>query len=225
VYNYDERLINFKKEDIMKTAAKVVIGIALFSFGGIASPVFSQSTAESALSVEEMAANFKKQKTRGLALVTPTAKVTNTSTTEITATDTTATAKIAEPTLTSIAVDDIAIAIVPKSEQVNINISFDFDSAALRPDQAPKLVTLCSALIAADVKSIRILGHTDSSGSAQYNERLSKLRAVEVKRHLANDCDIAPERMEAVGVGERIPFDPENPRADANRRVEFQALS
>lgn len=206
----------------MKTTTKVVIGIALLSFGGIVSPVFGQSATGSSLSVEEMAANFKKQKTRGLALATPTAKINDTATTEVT---TTGTAKIADPSLTSVAVDDVAIAIVPKSEQVNINISFDFDSAALRPDQAPKLVTLCSALIAADVKSIRILGHTDSSGSAEYNERLSKLRAIEVKRHLTNNCDIAPERMEAVGVGERIPFDPENPKADANRRVEFQALS
>ena len=206
----------------MKTTAKVLMGITLLSFGGMASLAVAQSTTGSSLSVEEMTANFKKQKTRGLALATPTAKVNDTATTEVTATET---AKVTEPTLTSVAVDDVAIAIVPKSEQVNINISFDFDSAALRPDQAPKLVALCIALIAADVKFIRILGHTDSSGSAEYNERLSKLRAIEVKRQLTKDCDIAPERMEAVGVGERVPLDPENPKADANRRVEFQALS
>jgi flagellar motor protein MotB len=31
--------------------------------------------------------------------------------------------------------------------------------------------------------------------------------------------------MEALGVGERFLFDPSDPKADANRRVEFQALS
>ena len=103
-------------------------------------------------------------------------------------------------------------------------MSFDFDSAALRDDQKPKLQDLCVALKSADVQMIRILGHTDSSGSASYNERLSKLRAEEVKRFLTADCGFPAFRMEAQGVGERFPFDPENPAADVNRRVEFQAL-
>jgi outer membrane protein OmpA-like peptidoglycan-associated protein len=86
-------------------------------------------------------------------------------------------------------------------------------------------VALCEALKAADVQKIRILGHTDASGSAEYNERLSKLRAEEVKRYLASDCGYPADRMEAQGVGERFLFDESNPRADVNRRVEFQALS
>jgi len=109
-------------------------------------------------------------------------------------------------------------------EQVNINVSFDFDSAALRADQKPKLNQLCNALKAADVQMVRILGHTDASGSADYNERLSKLRAEEVKRFLETDCGFPADRMEALGVGERFPYDPTDPAADVNRRVEFQAL-
>lgn len=78
---------------------------------------------------------------------------------------------------------------------------------------------------AADVDVFRIVGHTDSSGSDAYNERLSLLRAEEVKRYLVGDCGIADTRMEAVGVGSRFPYDAENPKGDVNRRVEFQALS
>lgn len=166
--------------------------------------------------VEEMTAKFKKQKTRGLKIATPGATTPAKQTTETTASTQTA---VVAPTT-----EEVANA-VPKEEQVHVNVVFDHDSAALRADQKPKLAGLCAALKAADVKKIRILGHTDSSGSAQYNERLSKLRAEEVKRHLAGDCGFPADRMEAQGLGERFPFDAADPRADVNRRVEFQALS
>lgn len=190
---------------------------AVFSVGLLLSPLgTTPAEAQSAntQSVEEMAENFKKQKTRGLVIATPGANA-----------DTdTGTSATTEAALTSADVDEMATA-VPKEEQVNVNIAFDFDSAALREDQKPKLASLCAALKAADVQMIRILGHTDASGSVEYNERLSKLRAEEVKRYLTSDCGFPAERMDAQGVGERFPFDPADPRADINRRVEFQALS
>lgn len=187
------------------------VAFAVFSAGLFLSPLGSSpanAQTASAQSVEEMAENFKKQKTRGLVIATP-------------GSDATANSEAA--TQTSASIEKMATA-VPKEEQVNVNISFDFDSASLREDQKPKLVSLCAALKAADVQMIRILGHTDSSGSDAYNERLSKLRAEEVKRYLSSDCGFPAERMEAQGVGERFPFDPADPRADINRRVEFQAL-
>lgn len=185
-----------RKQSLVLTAV-----LALFGF---AAPALAQSTTSQ--TVEEMAENFKKQKTRGLTIATPQATTTETATTAAVATT-----------------EEVATA-VPKDEQVNVNVSFDFDSAALREDQKPKLIGLCNALKAADVQMVRILGHTDSSGSASYNERLSKLRAEEVKRFLSSDCGFPTERMEALGVGERFPYDPNDPKADVNRRVEFQAL-
>ena len=105
-----------------------------------------------------------------------------------------------------------------------MQISFGFDSATLADDQKAKLTTLCEVMKNVDVSVFQIIGHTDSSGSAAYNERLSLLRAKEVKRHLESDCGIAAERLEAVGMGESAPFDANDPAADVNRRVEFQAL-
>ncbi len=169
----------------------------------------AQSSSSADQSAEEIAERFRSQKTRGLVLATPDAVVAE---------------ETADAPQTTAAIDSMATAI-PAEEQVNINISFDFDSAALRADQKPKLATLCTALKAADVQAIRILGHTDASGSADYNENLSRLRAEEVKRFLASDCGYPEDRMEAHGVGERFPFDPNDPNAEANRRVEFQALS
>jgi OOP family OmpA-OmpF porin len=186
---------------------QMIVATTAVAMVGFVSPAFSQDN--TALSQEEMIANFEKQKTRGLSIATP--GVATAPTTETTA-------AVAAPSA-----DDVG-AIIPKDEQVNVNVSFDFDSAALREDQKPKLVQLCNALKVADVQKIRILGHTDASGSASYNERLSKLRAEEVKRFLVSGCGYPADRMEALGVGERFPFDPSDPRGDVNRRVEFQAL-
>lgn len=189
----------------MNTPMKKALVAGIIACTMFGAPVLAQNTGQS---VEEMTANFKKQKTRGLAIATPT----TTSGASSTSTETSA---VADPNLV----------VVPKEEQVNVNVSFDFDSASLREDQKPKLVQLCAALKAADVQKIRILGHTDASGSAAYNQRLSKLRAQEVKRYLETDCGYPSERMEALGVGEDYLYDPNDPRADVNRRVEFQALS
>lgn len=109
--------------------------------------------------------------------------------------------------------------------QVNAHIAFAFDSAALTDDQKPLLEQLCKVMRGSDIQIFRIVGHTDTTGSDKYNEKLSQLRAEEVQRYLVNDCGIAPERLEAVGLGERFPADVADPTAAVNRRVEFQALS
>lgn len=109
--------------------------------------------------------------------------------------------------------------------QVNLHIKFGFDSAALDSSQTPKLEKMCIVLQTSPINKIRIVGHTDTKGTDEYNERLSILRAREVARHLTEECGIAPERLETLGLGERFPVNANNPQADENRRVEFQALS
>jgi OOP family OmpA-OmpF porin len=114
---------------------------------------------------------------------------------------------------------------LPPSDQVNVRVNFAFDSAAIAPKQRPKLLQLCAVIKEMDIKLVRIVGHTDAVGNAEYNQKLSMLRAKEVRRFFADDCQIAPERLEAVGVGEQFLFDAVNPKAGENRRVEFQAVS
>lgn len=173
---------------------------------GVSTHAIAQSTEE--LTVEEITAAFKKQKTRGLVIV-PNAADPTAATAEETAT-VAAAAEEYDP--------------VDRQSQINVQISFDFDSAALRPDQQPKLVNMCASMQALDGTVFQIIGHTDSSGSAEYNERLSLLRAQEVRRHLISSCGIPETMLKAIGMGETAPFSPEDPRADINRRVEFQAL-
>lgn len=191
----------------------LALGLAVAGAGMLGGPVLAQSADGDGMSEEQMIKAFQKQKTRGLVIAPSSQSGT-------TAGASTSTA----PTDTSPGTK-VNYTVLPKDEQVNINIQFDFDSAALRNDQKPKLVKLCHAMQAVDVPMYRILGHTDASGSKAYNQRLSKLRAEEVKRYLVSDCGIPADKLQAVGVGEDYLADPANPRAEVNRRVEFQALS
>ncbi|MEM0937142.1 MAG: OmpA family protein [Pseudomonadota bacterium] len=187
-------------------SAMVTVGHA-----GIAQTTNDASGDASTLSAEELQKRFNNQRTRGLSIAPTTS-----GDAAVTATDDSAATTVA-------ATEEYTQ--VPVEDQVAIQISFDFDSSALRADQKPKLATLCEAMQSFSEGGFRIVGHTDASGSASYNERLSLLRAEEVKRHLVSDCGISETRLEAVGVGEAFPLDGDDPNADANRRVEFQALS
>jgi outer membrane protein OmpA-like peptidoglycan-associated protein len=114
---------------------------------------------------------------------------------------------------------------LPDDDQINYRVQFAFDSSAIEPKQKPMLQKLCSVVKEMDIKLVRIIGHTDASGGARYNQSLSTLRAREVARFFTEDCHVPRERLEAVGVGEQFPLNPQTPKADENRRVEFQAVS
>ncbi|KPD11849.1 OmpA family protein [Phaeobacter sp. 11ANDIMAR09] len=161
-------------------------------------------------SVEEITKILQQQKTRGLVIAPSSA----------------ATAPQASDSLetATVATANADYAPVDRQSQINLQISFDFDSATLRADQSPKLVNMCTSMQALQGTVFQIIGHTDSSGSASYNERLSLLRAQEVRRHLITTCGIPETMLKAIGMGEAAPYNAANPRADENRRVEFQAL-
>lgn len=101
-------------------------------------------------------------------------------------------------------------------------INFDFDSSEIRADSAPVLDEAVNQLAANPDVAIVVVGHTDSIGSAEYNQRLSVLRAEAVYRYLVNR-GIAPERMTVKGMGKTSPV-ADNGTADGralNRRVEL----
>ena len=174
----------------------------------------AQNADSSGLSADELLRLFQSQsvKTRGLVLAPTQPKQTG---------DGTVSEASATAAVTEIATETY-VELAPE-QQVNIQITFDFDSAVLRDDQKSKLVTLCEVMKTVNIARFRIVGHTDASGTAEYNQRLSLLRAEEVRRHLVTDCGVAEVRLEAVGVGEAWPLDKDDPNSDINRRVEFQA--
>lgn len=180
---------------------------AFMLLAGSVTTVFAQD--DSTLTAAQLAAKFnaqQQQQTRGLVIAPSDG-------TAPAAGDTAALPK-----------DTTYVAVDP-SAQVNIQINFAFDSAAIGPGETAKLATLCDVVKASTIPQFKIIGHTDSSGKPSYNQSLSTLRAEEVKRHLVDDCGIPADKLVAVGVGEAFPADAKNPKADVNRRVEFQVGS
>ncbi len=102
-------------------------------------------------------------------------------------------------------------------------ITFDFDSAVLRPESAPIIEMLAGGLATDPSSNISIEGHTSGEGDEAYNQGLSERRARAVVADLVAR-GIAGNRLSAVGRGESIPIatnDNENGRS-MNRRVEVK---
>ncbi len=114
------------------------------------------------------------------------------------------------------------------SEKVTIDtrIQFDFDSARIKPESFSILDQVALTLKAnAQLKKIRVEGHTDERGSNAYNQDLSQRRAESVMRYLVAK-GVSQARLEAIGYGEERPIINEsNEEAWAtNRRVEFTII-
>lgn len=80
-------------------------------------------------------------------------------------------------------------------------ILFDFDSAALRGSSRDELREMADVFNRYDDTTIVVQGHTDSTGSASYNQRLSNRRAASVANYLQNR-GVGGSRIDAIGYGE-----------------------
>jgi len=101
-------------------------------------------------------------------------------------------------------------------------IHFETDKARISPESFQLLDDLARAANSCPKTTILIAGHTDSQGSATYNQSLSERRAAAVSRALAAR-GVSPARLSAVGYGESRPVadnKTEEGRAK-NRRIEF----
>jgi outer membrane protein OmpA-like peptidoglycan-associated protein len=116
----------------------------------------------------------------------------------------------------------------PNLATIAVTIHFAFDSAELLPNTLPTLDSLGQALQSSQLApyQIRVEGHTDSSGPAEYNQGLSERRAESVKQYLANRFNVAMDRLIIVGLGEDEPMNNNSTRdgRQKNRRVEFVNL-
>jgi outer membrane protein OmpA-like peptidoglycan-associated protein len=107
---------------------------------------------------------------------------------------------------------------------VNLTINFEFDSAILQTDAYINLKKLCAVLQRLEGQQFMIGGHTDSKGSSAYNQALSERRAMVVRDYLIRRCNIPAANLSAQGFGKTLPLFPNDPEADANRRVEVRNL-
>lgn len=105
-------------------------------------------------------------------------------------------------------------------------IYFDFDSAKLQKRSYPVLDNVAEVLNAhPEIAGVRVEGHTDSRGRAEYNLELSQRRAESVVRYLVSKGGVDRSRLVAEGFGEAQPLVPDattDEEMAQNRRVEFQ---
>ena len=105
---------------------------------------------------------------------------------------------------------------------VRNEILFDFDSAGLRSSSRDELREMADVFNRYRDTTIVVQGHTDSTGTAAYNQRLSERRASAVSSYL-DDLGVSSSRIDSYGYGESKPKSSNSSASgrQANRRVEI----
>lgn len=126
--------------------------------------------------------------------------------------------------------EKIDIVEIPEEDQeilneVFSNLEFATGSAEIAASSYASLDMLVELLEKRPEYRIYIAGHTDNTGNAKLNEKLSKDRAESVRKYLV-DKGIDPERIKTEGFGSSRPVESnETPEGrQKNRRVEFRVI-
>jgi outer membrane protein OmpA-like peptidoglycan-associated protein len=102
-------------------------------------------------------------------------------------------------------------------------ILFDSGSYFLRSESKQDLTQVADVLLRYPDTQIMVMGHTDSVGNDQSNQRLSEARAKSVADFLIFE-GVAPARINWIGYGETMPLASNSTEAgrQRNRRVELE---
>lgn len=101
-------------------------------------------------------------------------------------------------------------------------VFFDFDKAAVTSGAESVLDAVAAEAQKRGAKEVEIVGHTDSSGSAKYNERLAVRRANAVRDALAKrGVDVSIINVDGRGERELLVKTADNVREPANRRAQI----
>jgi OOP family OmpA-OmpF porin len=115
----------------------------------------------------------------------------------------------------------------PVAEKVTFaaDVLFDFDKSVIKPEGRSKLDDLAAKVKGINLEVVIAVGHADSIGSEEYNQRLSVRRAESVKAYLTSK-GLEPNRVYTEGKGEKQPV-ASNKTADGrakNRRTEIEVI-
>lgn len=119
----------------------------------------------------------------------------------------------------------VAVTQTPNNElklEIPSDVSFDTGKADIKPAMRPVLDKFAQTLQANPVTSVRIIGHTDSTGTDAVNDPLSVRRAANTRDYLT-DRGVASNRIAIDGRGSREPLADNSAPAERskNRRVEI----
>ena len=108
------------------------------------------------------------------------------------------------------------------SKPAIINIKFDTDKSAIKPQYDAELKGISDFLKEFPKAKGEISGHTDNVGSKAYNDRLSQSRADSVKKYIVEKFGISADRFTAKGYGFAKPIASNKTKEGKaqNRRIE-----
>lgn len=108
---------------------------------------------------------------------------------------------------------------------LSLLIQFDLNSARVKPESQQALANLAVALKSPELSSARfaVEGHTDATGRAEHNQRLSQQRADAVRDVLAAQ-GVARQRLQTAGKGSAELANSADPASFENRRVRIVNL-
>lgn len=106
-------------------------------------------------------------------------------------------------------------------------IQFDTDKEVIRPQHIQDMVNAAAFINKYPGETVMIAGHTDSDGSAEYNQQLSQRRAQAVSNYLIDNHGINVDQVIVKGFGESQPAVENNSAANKqqNRRVELSLFN
>lgn len=112
-------------------------------------------------------------------------------------------------------------------ERLILHVNFDIDKAVIRKADEAELQKAVAFVKKYPDAEFRIEGHTDSTASEAYNQKLSEKRAESVKHYLVTKGGFDKARFTTVGYGELKPIASNKTKEGRakNRRVEVLALS
>ncbi len=120
------------------------------------------------------------------------------------------------------AMQQVAVQPQQTASSFALPIQFAINSAKILNSAKPQLNAVAEGLKLIENPLIEIEGHTDLSGSAAYNKRLSRMRAMSVRNYFVSK-GLNPNSFIVIGRGSEALINPQNPYAAENRRVEFRA--
>ena len=105
------------------------------------------------------------------------------------------------------------------------NITFKTDSSDINSSFYPVLNSVAKVLNKYSNSTVLVSGHTDNTGSAEYNLNLSKMRAASVAAYLEGQ-GVKSSRFEVMGLGYSNPIVSNDTAAgrEQNRRVEIKII-
>jgi len=112
-------------------------------------------------------------------------------------------------------------------DRLTIHVNFDFDKSVVRKADMAELQKAADFVKKYPEHQVSIEGHTDSIGTAKYNQALSERRAAAVKAYLVKQGVVNDQRVKTIGYGESKPVADNKTKQGRfeNRRVEVLILS